>query len=265
MKAKIIEYSIDKILNHTNQPRKTYTQESIIDLANSIKQFGLLQPIVLSSKHLPFRVIAGQRRLLAYQYLRDNVNQSKYSTIPAIAKDDTTDIQNLFLALIENLQREELNIIDKSDSFKTLIENGFAKTHKEIADSLGLSRENVSKIIKISELDYNTKSIARQHNYSNILVLEKLVKAKDSDFLLQTIIEKELSRKDALSLIKANGNRLPKPETKLNKNTFKGTWGRVEITSKQTHLHVDPKKLNDKGQELLKQLVDLLEQTKEDN
>lgn len=265
MKSKIIEYDIDKILNHINQPRTTYTQESIVDLANSIEKFGLLQPVVLSSKNLPYRLIAGQRRLLAYKYLRDNVDKNKYSKIQAIAKDNTNDSQNLYLALIENLQRVDLNTIDKAESYKTLIDNGFAKTHKEIASSLGLSRENVSKIIKIASLDYNTKSLARQNNYSNTLVLEKLVGIENSDYLLSAIIDKNMPRKEALEFIKNNGNRLPKAEAKLKqkKEGFKGNWGKVEITSRRTNLHINPSKLDEQGKELLNQLVDLLESLKE--
>ena len=263
----LLEYDIDKILNHTNQPRKTYTQDSIIELANSINKFGLLQPIVLSSKHLPYRVIAGQRRLLAYKYLRDNIDKEKYSKILAIAKEDTTDRHNLYLALIENLHRVDLNIVDKAESFKTLIDNGFAKNHNEIANSLGISREIVNKILKISELNYNTKTIIRENNYANILVLVKLVGIDNSDVLLQNIINKKLSRKEALSYISENGNQLPKTDIKLKKqkkSLFKGAWGRVEITSKQTHIHVDPNNLDDKSKKLLKQLVSMLEKNQEE-
>ena len=265
MKNKIIEYDIDKILNHINQPRTIYTQESIVDLANSIEKFGLLQPIVLSSRNLPYRLIAGQRRLLAYKYLRDNVDKNKYSKIEAIAKDNTNDSQNLYLALIENLQRVDLNTIDKAESYRTLIDNGFAKTHKEIANSLGVSTESVSKLLKISELDYNTKSIARECNYSNILVLEKLSNIKNSDILLQHILEKELSRKEALSYISANCNRLQLAETKLKqkKEGFKGNWGKVEITSRRTIININPNELNEEGSELLNRLIKLLEKTKE--
>jgi len=267
MQNKIIEYNIDKILNHVNQPRKTYSQESIIDLAKSIKQFGLLQPIVLSSKHLPFRIIAGQRRLLAYKYLRDNVDNNKYSKIQAITKDDTSDSQNLYLALIENLQRVDLNVIDKAESFKTLIDNGFARTHKEIANSLGLSVTLVSKTIKISELAYNAKKIAIENNYSNILVLEKLVNIETSDELLKEIISKEMSRKDALRFISEKNNQLQKADKKLKKiknNLLKGSWGRIEITSKQTHLHLTPNKLDKNGQILLDKLIKLLDGSTQD-
>lgn len=266
-KQQFIEYDIDKILNHINQPRKTYTQESIIDLANSIKQFGLLQPIVLSSKHLPLRIIAGQRRLLAYKYLKENFDGVKYSKIQAIVKDDTTDSQNLYLALIENMQRVDLNTIDKAESFKTLIDNSFAKTHQEIATSLGMSRENVSKILKISNLDYNTKKISRENNYSNILVLEKLVDRENSDYLLTTIIDKNMARKEALEFIKYNGNRLPEAEKRLNlqKEGFKGNWGKVEFTSRRTNLNLNPKKLNEEEKELLQKLIDLLEVNKDDS
>lgn len=232
MKSKIIEYDIDKILNHINQPRTTYNQESVVDLAMSIEKFGLLQPIVLSSKNLPYRLIAGQRRLLAYKYLRDNVDKNKYSKIQVIAKEDTSDSQNLYLALIENLQRVDLNTIDKAESFKTLIDNGFANTHKEIAISLGLSRENVSKHIKIVSLNYNTKKVARDK---------------------------------ALEYIKNDGNQLPKAEKELKpkKEEFKGNWGKVEITSRRTILNINPHELNEEGSELLNRLIKLLEKTKE--
>lgn len=265
MKSKIIEYDIDKILNHINQPRTTYNQESVVDLAMSIEKFGLLQPIVLSSKNLPYRLIAGQRRLLAYKYLRDNVDKNKYSKIQVIAKEDTSDSQNLYLALIENLQRVDLNTIDKAESFKTLIDNGFANTHKEIAISLGLSRENVSKHIKIASLNYNTKKVARENNYSNTLVLEKLVGVKNSDFLLGNIIEKKMSRDKALEYIKNDGNQLPKAEKELKskKEEFKGNWGKVEITSRRTILNINPHELNEEGSELLNRLIKLLEKTKE--
>lgn len=262
MKNELIAYDVDLIMNHPHQPRKNYSLENIKRLADSIHKNGLIQPIVLSSAHIPYRLIVGQRRLLAYKYLRDNVDKKKYKSIPAIIQSKDDIRQDTLLALTENLHREDLNIIDKAESFKTLIDCGFATTHNEIAKLLSVSRRMVGKYIAIAELSESAKTLTLQKGYTDSEVLSRLLSISHQKETLEKIIRKKLSRKEALSLISDNGIKVTKPEPKLkNRSTvISGEWGKMKKSLKRISLRIDPAKLNSEEKKVFERLVELLEQ-----
>jgi len=266
MKAELIKYDIDLIMNHPHQPRKTYSKEAIERLADSIQKNGLIQPIVLSTAHVPYRLVVGQRRLLAYKHLRDTVDKKKYKKIPAIIQSQDDLKKDTLTALTENIHREDLNIIDKAESFKTLIDCGFASTHKEIAELLSISRQTVSRYMSISELNESVKMTVVKTNYSDNEVLSRLSTIKNQQATLEEIIKTRLTRKDALRLISENAHKSAKTKTKLkHRNTVvKGNWGKLEKTPKRVNLRIDPLKLDGEKKKLFEKLVSLLEQdTKE--
>ncbi len=148
----IFHIEVDKISPNPNQPRREFKEEAIRNLANSIREFGFLQPLVVSriEKETPtgvdveYQLIAGERRLLAAKMLGLRV-------VPAIIRNVDLEREKLELAVIENLQREDLNPIETARAFQRLQEE-FRMTQREIAARLGKSRETVANTVRLLDL-----------------------------------------------------------------------------------------------------------------
>jgi len=131
------------VRENTLQPRMVYDPAKLADLVVSIKEKGILQPILVRPQGESYEVIAGQRRLLA-------ARSCELEKIPVIIKD-VSDQESLVLALIENIQREELNPIEEALAFKKLIED-FRLTHEEVAFSVGKDRSTISNVMRLLRL-----------------------------------------------------------------------------------------------------------------
>lgn len=126
-----------------DQPRKTFAEEALAELAESIKQNGLLQPIVVARKGERYEIVAGERRFRAFRLLGEQ-------KIPALVKN-LTEQQAMELSLIENLQREDLNVVESAHAMKLLLER-FSLTQQQLAEKLGKSRSAVANTLRILEL-----------------------------------------------------------------------------------------------------------------
>ncbi|WP_425363212.1 ParB/RepB/Spo0J family partition protein [Candidatus Tisiphia endosymbiont of Hybos culiciformis] len=145
--VKIID--IDKIEARNNQPRKKFEYDKIKELADSISNNGLLQPIIVSSiSDGKYRIIAGERRWRACKL-------AKITDIPAIIKD-LGDKEIIEIALIENIQREELSIIEESEGFERLIKE-FGYTQEKLAEKLSKSRSHVANLLRLNQLPQSIK------------------------------------------------------------------------------------------------------------
>ena len=136
---------------NTTQARKTFKEESIDELANSIKNYGVLQPIIVESKGKYYRIIAGERRWRA-------AKKAGLNTIPCLIRDEDEQ-KNKEISLIENIQRENLNPIEKALGYKELIDNYNLK-QQELADRLGISRSYVANTLRILNLDKRVIKLA---------------------------------------------------------------------------------------------------------
>ena len=136
---------------NTTQARKTFKEESIDELANSIKNYGVLQPIIVESKGKYYRIIAGERRWRA-------AKKAGLDTIPCLIRDEDEQ-KNKEISLIENIQRENLNPIEKALGYKELIDNYNLK-QQELADRLGISRSYVANTLRILNLDKRVIELA---------------------------------------------------------------------------------------------------------
>ena len=152
MKKEIVRIKLDKIIPNTNQPRLDFYDDSIKGLAESIRQNGLLQPVTVRKKDDKYELIAGERR-----YRACLLNGAK--DIEAIIME-STDEESAKLALIENLQREDLNAIEQAMAMKRImrIENC---TQNELADRLGYKQSTVANKLRLLKLpDYIKKAIS---------------------------------------------------------------------------------------------------------
>jgi len=139
----ILRVAVGKIKANPHQPRSNFDHESLEDLTNSIKEHGILQPLILSSTDTGYELIAGERRLRAAQLL-------ELKTVPAIIRD-IKEQQKLEIALVENIQRKDLNSIEEAVAFQRLIDE-FNLTQEEAAKRVGKSRSVIANTLRLLSL-----------------------------------------------------------------------------------------------------------------
>ncbi len=190
----IQEIDIKKIKSNPYQPRKQFDENSIQELAASIKKHGLMQPIIVVENNGEYILVAGERRLRAVESL-------KKDKIKAIVSDISLKELREY-ALIENIQREDLNPLEIAMSLKALIdEYGF--THEELAKNLGKSRAYISNMLRLLTLpeDVQNKLLENKITYGHAKVLIGLEKNK-IDNVVEKIEKDNLSVRDTENLIK---------------------------------------------------------------
>jgi ParB family chromosome partitioning protein len=152
-KEAVLNIELIKIEPNPYQPRKHFKEEALNDLAESIKEHGVLQPIVVSEivkdGNKKYQIIAGERRFRASKL-------AGLSSVPAILKNNKDDKEQLELAILENVQREDLTPIEKAFSYKRLADE-FKMTHSEIAEKVGKNRATVSNTIRLIDLPEEVK------------------------------------------------------------------------------------------------------------
>lgn len=142
-KSRILQISPDLISNNPMQPRKDFAHQPMEELVESIKQYGIIQPLIVSPKGGRFELIAGERRLRAAKIL-------ELDKVPAIARD-AKEREKLEMALIENIQREDLNAVEQATAFRRLIDE-FNLSQEELAKRVGKARSSVSNILRMLNL-----------------------------------------------------------------------------------------------------------------
>ncbi len=153
-----IEVSINKIDNNKEQPRKNFDDESLMELADSIKEVGILQPITVKEVENGYEIIAGERRWRA-------ARMAGLTTVPVIVKK-YSDLEALEASLIENLQRVDLNPLEEALTYKKL-STEFNLSQEEIASRVGKSRAVVANAMRLLNLDSRVQDFVREGRLSN--------------------------------------------------------------------------------------------------
>jgi ParB family chromosome partitioning protein len=143
---------VEQIVPNRRQPRTDFDQAALESLAASIKAAGLMQPIMVRPRDGGFELVAGERRWRAAKLIG-------LAVIPAIVRD-IADQAAAELALIENIQREDLNPMERAFALRRLSEE-YSLTHQEIADKVGLDRASVTNLLRLSDLDRGTADLVR--------------------------------------------------------------------------------------------------------
>lgn len=188
---------ITSIRPNPYQPRKVFDKVMLEELSNSIKEFGVIQPInVRVIKEGVFELIAGERRLRA-------AKMAKLTDIPAIIVD-VNDKDSAVLALIENLQRENLNYFEEAEGYYNLIED-YNLTQEEIAKQVGKSQSSIANKLRLLKLDEEVVKILLDHNLSerHARALLKLPSTKLQLALLDKVIIQSLNVKKTEDLIES--------------------------------------------------------------
>ncbi len=142
---KSIKYvPIDSLRPNPFQPRRLFQEESLIDLSESIKEMGVIQPLIVrTGSDNNYEIVAGERRWRAAKI-------AQFRTVPVIVKE-LSDAESLEIALIENLQREDLNPLDTAEAYDTLIQK-FSYTHEVLAKRIGKDRSNITNYLRLLKL-----------------------------------------------------------------------------------------------------------------
>lgn len=149
----IVNLDITKVIPNPRQPRTEFNKENLQDLANSIKEQGVIEPILTRQRDGKFELVAGERRLRAAKL-------AGLAMIPAIVKE-FTDEQSLELALIENLQREDLNPLDEAEGYARLARE-FNFTQEQVAKKVGKERSTVANMLRLLSLPDKIKQSLRK-------------------------------------------------------------------------------------------------------
>src|SRR5690625_4372577 len=192
----VIQLEINKIVPNKYQPRVKFDEEKITELAQTLKTHGMIQPIVVRKKNDDeFELIAGERRFRAAQQL-------EWETIPTIVRS-MTDTETASIALIENIQRENLSVIEEANAYVQLI-NMHDLTQEALAQRLGKSQSTIANRIRLLSLPtivqeaLMNKKITERHARA----LLKLKEEKHQIHFLKLIIEKTLTVRETDQLIK---------------------------------------------------------------
>ncbi len=152
VKGKVLNLKINEVEPNRNQPRKSFNEETLEELAESIKQYGLIQPIIVTKEDGYYAIVAGERRWRACK-------KAGLKEIAAIVREKD-ERKNKEIALIENIQREDLNPIDKAMGIRALMED-YELTQADVAKILGKSRSAITNTIRILNLDSRVLDMVR--------------------------------------------------------------------------------------------------------
>lgn len=204
----IVEIDLSELRANPYQPRKNFDEEALNELASSIKEHGVFQPIIVKKSIKGYEIIAGERRFRASKL-------AGMQTIPAIVKD-FSDEEMMQIALLENLQRENLTSIEEAKAYKSIIES-MNITQDELAKKVGKSRSHITNILGLLKLPASVQDMVLYNKLSmgHARVLSKLDDPKIVEDLAQRVITEDLSVRKLESIVYDNEEK----EVKTKKNT----------------------------------------------
>jgi len=181
----IVELPLDKIIPNKNQPRNKFNDQSLAELAESIKEFGVIQPIVVRrvDGEEKYEIIIGERRYRAIRKVGIN-------TIPSIVVKDVDDRASLEMALIENIHRDNLSPMEKAYTFRQLIDE-FKITHEQLSKRVGKSRASITNSLRLLSLPLEVQKlideekISEGHARSILAIEEKEERVKIANFIVK--------------------------------------------------------------------------------
>ena len=199
------EIIIENIKPNRNQPRRDFDQNSIDELAQSIKEYGILQTVIVRKiDDANFELIAGERRLKACKKLN-------MRTIPAIIKNFDEE-KSFILSVIENIQRENLNIVDEAFAYKNLIEE-CKLTQNDLSDKIGKSRSHIANILRLLNLSDKILSYLKEGKIE-MGHARALINFDRADEVIDYIVNEKLTVRDVEKLVK--GEIVVEPKQKVN-------------------------------------------------
>lgn len=189
----VVDLPLSELRPNPYQPRKIFDDEALNELASSIKEHGVFQPIIVKKTIKGYDIVAGERRYRASKKVG-------LETIPAIIQD-FTDEEMMNIALLENLQREDLTAIEEANAYKAMIESANI-TQEELANRVGKSRSHVTNILGLLKLPKNVQDLVLYNKISmgHARVLSKLENKEQIEELADKVVKEGLSVRELESL-----------------------------------------------------------------
>ncbi len=200
----INKLTIGELIRNKYQPRKNFNQENLDELTNSIKERGIIQPIVVRKsvdQKSKYEIIAGERRWLAAQ------NAGLHDVPVVITEAD--DLKSLEFAIVENVQRIDLNVVEEAEGYQRLIDD-FSYDQNKVAQFIGKSRSHVANCLRLLNLPSEVLDLIKNNKLTQGHA-KILVGLENAHFLAKKIIEKNLSVRQTENLVKIfKTNKVPK-------------------------------------------------------
>ena len=207
--ANVMEVDINLIEPNRDQPRKYFEDAALLDLSESIASYGVLQPLLVRKENGYFSIIAGERRWRA-------ARMAKLAKIPVIVREFNNS-EVLQVALIENIQRMDLNPIEEASSYQRLIEE-YGMTQEELAEKLGKSRSAIANTIRILKLDARVQTHLADNKLSAGHARALLPLEPDKQLVVaEQIMEDVLNVRETEALVQAMLTDSKNPSEKLEK------------------------------------------------
>lgn len=195
---------IERLVANPNQPRRDFAPEALNDLSNSIREKGILQPLIVRpAKDDRFEIVAGERRWRAAQ-------QARVHEVPVIVRDfDDTEV--LEVAIIENIQRADLNAIEEAAGYRQLMDR-FGHTQERMAEALGKSRSHIANLLRLLSLPDEVQDMLRVGKLTAGHA-RALITASNPLELAREVVGKGLSVRATEALVRKSQEATIKPET----------------------------------------------------
>ena len=209
-----LQVDIDKVKPNKDQPRKHFEESHIEELAESIKEFGIIQPLIVKKEDDIYIIVAGERRWRA-------ASKAGLDRLPVIVRE-YSDKEALEIALIENIQREDLNPIEEANCYKKLNEE-FNITHDMLAKRVGKSRSHISNSIRLLKLDQRVQNfiIGGELTVGHAKAILPIENRDIQHFLARKMVEESMNVREAEEFAKKYGSSIEELENQkaLEENT----------------------------------------------
>lgn len=198
-KDEILMINLNELRSNPYQPRKVFDKELLEELASSIKEYGILEPIIVKKSIKGYEIVAGERRSIA-------AKMAGLSEVPAIIRD-FNDEEMMSIALLENIQRENLNIIEEALAYKKMIEVMHI-TQEELSTKVGKSRSHITNILGILKLPSKVQDLVLNNKITmgHARCLSKLEDESEIFNLAQDVVNKNLSVRELEDIINDNNS-----------------------------------------------------------
>jgi ParB family chromosome partitioning protein len=195
---------------HPNQPRRHFDEDALAELAESIAARGLIQPIVVRQQGNRYQIVAGERRWRAAQ-------RAQLHEVPVLIRE-LDETETLEIAILENIQRQDLNAIEEAEAYKRLMDE-FGHTQEELGRLVHKSRSHVANLLRLLDLPDPVRSLVAEGELS-MGHARALIPASDPEALAQEVIRRDLSVRDTEKLVRAQRPGGSSPRSRAPSEAF---------------------------------------------